>query len=47
MMEINMKRLPPGAKRLYFTTFGALMLVLSSGCSVVGINSVEEAAYTA
>ena len=47
MMEINIQRLTPGAKRLYFTAFGALMLVLSSGCSLVGINSVEEAAYTA
>ena len=47
MMEINIQRLIPGAKRLYSTAFGALMLVLSSGCSLVGINNVEEAAYTA
>ena len=45
-MELYIQRLTPGAKRLYFTAFAALMLVLSSGCSVVGINSVEEAAYT-
>ena len=47
MMEINIQRLIPGAKRVYSTAFGALMLVLSSGCSLVGINNVEEAAYTA
>ena len=46
-MKINIQRLTPGAKRLYHTAFGALMLVLSSGCSVVGINNVEQAAYTA
>ena len=46
-MEMNIQRLIPGAKRLYFTAFAALMPVLSSGCSLVGINSVEEAAYTA
>ena len=33
-------------KRLYFTVFGALILLLPSGCSVVGINNVEEAVYT-
>ena len=36
----------PGVKRLYFTVFSALIILLSSGCSLVGINSVEEAAYT-
>jgi hypothetical protein len=47
MMEMNIQRLIPGTKRLYITAFGALILVLSSGCSLVGINNVEEAAYTA
>jgi hypothetical protein len=46
MMEMNIKRLNTGAKRLTFTAFGALILLLSSGCSVVGISNVEEAAYT-
>ena len=46
-MELYIQQLTLGAKRPYFTAFAALMLVLSSGCSVVGINSVEEAAYTA
>ena len=45
-MEMNIKPLTPAAKRLYFTAFGALTLLLSSGCSVVGISNVEEAAYT-
>ena len=45
-MEMNIKRLNTGAKRLTFTAFGALILLLSSGCSVVGISNVEEAAYT-
>ena len=45
-MEINIKRLNTTAKRLYLTAFGALALLLSGGCSVVGINNVEEANYT-
>jgi len=36
----------PDVKRLYFTFFSALIILLSSGCSLVGISSVEEAAYT-
>ncbi len=46
MMNMNIKRLNLGAKRLYFTAFGALTFLLSTGCSVVGISNVEEAAYT-
>jgi hypothetical protein len=46
MMHMNIKQLPIGAKRLIFTSGGALILLLSSGCSVVGISNVEEAAYT-
>jgi len=45
-MKMNIKPLNSGAKHLYFTAFAALTLLLSSGCSVVGINNVEEAAYT-
>lgn len=43
---MNIKQLNPRAKRLYFTAFGTLILLLSSGCSLVGINNVEEADYT-
>lgn len=46
MMKMNIKRLNTGAKRLYITASGVLILLVSSGCSVVGINNVEEAAYT-
>jgi len=46
MAKMKIKPFNTGAKRLYFTTFGALILLLSSGCSVVGITNVEEAAYT-
>jgi len=40
------KTLNPGVKRLYFTAVGTLITLLSSGCSLVGINSVEEANYS-
>jgi hypothetical protein len=46
MMKMNIKRLNTGAKRLYITASGVLILLVSSGCSVVGINNVEEASYT-
>jgi len=46
MMENNIKLLKPGAKHLYFSVVGALIVLLFSGCSVVGINTVDEAAYT-
>jgi hypothetical protein len=45
-MKMNIKRSNPKAKRLYYIIFGALILQLSTGCSLVGINNVEEAAYT-
>ena len=46
MIEMNIKQLNSRAKRLYFTAFGTLILLLSSGCSLIGINNVEEADYT-
>ncbi|MGB5395939.1 MAG: heme-binding protein [Gammaproteobacteria bacterium] len=45
-MKMNIKRSNPEAKRLLYMIFGALILQLSTGCSLVGINNVEEATYT-
>lgn len=42
---MNIKQLNPAAKRLYSSAFAVLTILLSSGCSLVGINNVEEAAY--
>lgn len=46
MMDMNIKQLNLGANHLYIAAFGALTILLSSGCSIVGISNVEEAAYT-
>jgi len=43
---MNIKHLNYGTKRLYIMVFGALTLLLTSGCSLVGINNGEEAVYT-
>jgi DNA gyrase inhibitor GyrI len=36
----------PIARRICYTAFAVPVLLFSSGCSLVGINNVEEAAYT-
>lgn len=40
-----MKRIKVNAKHIYLAIFSALTILFSSGCSVVGISDVEEAAY--
>ncbi|MBT8135218.1 MAG: heme-binding protein [Gammaproteobacteria bacterium] len=43
---MNTRRLDHIARRVCYTASGLLILALTSGCSLVGISNVEEAAYT-
>ena len=43
---MSIKPLHAIARRIFYTALAAAVLLFSSGCSLVGINNVEEAAYT-
>lgn len=46
MLAMSIKHLHTDSKRFYLLPLIVVMFLLSSGCSLVGISNVEEAAYT-